>query len=419
MKEKKGRMHWRGLVGVGIMALSILGVAGCSTQSHQSPVQQTKSAIKEQAEQVKVNQSTDDKLEVLAKNSQAKLKKTKSKYNDEVTGKSAPNMTAKLNRALNRKHFVGTALVVKNNKVVFQKGYGYADYGLKRKNTAKSLYQINSVQKSLTAILVMKAEQKGLLSLDDKLNKYYPQLKNSDQVTLRQMLDMHSGITGTVSSSKALTEDQMVNYGVKNATVDTKRIGQWSYAPINYLILSGILTKVTHQSYYKLYYNTLINPLKLHYSGFMELDNEQKTGTKGYGGPLIRDYQNPNTESPATLDSLLGTGNAYMSDGDLYQAERAVVTNQIVSQDAANNLHGVGTDINYAGGLYRMKDNSGYYSHGVGNYYESTVAISPDGKDAVVLMSNYFEKRIMDPVWSTEQTAIDTYKEIHEQSTLN
>ena len=70
-----------------------------------------------------------------------------------------------MRRAINRLGIKGSVLVTSNMKPVLN----YAT-----NNSTDTSYLINSVQKSMTAAMVMREVQKGKLSLKDKLSKYYP-----------------------------------------------------------------------------------------------------------------------------------------------------------------------------------------------------------------------------------------------------
>ena len=61
-------------------------------------------------------------------------------------------------------------------------------------NSTDTSYLINSVQKSMTAAMVMREVQKGKLSLDYKLSKYYPNVDGADSVKISNLLDMTSGL---------------------------------------------------------------------------------------------------------------------------------------------------------------------------------------------------------------------------------
>src|SRR5688572_24432680 len=71
--------------------------------------------------------------------------------------------------------FSGTALIAKGDDILLNKGYGYSNAGEKKVNTEASLFQIGSITKQFTAAIILLLEEKGKLSVNDKLSKYFPQ----------------------------------------------------------------------------------------------------------------------------------------------------------------------------------------------------------------------------------------------------
>ncbi|WP_299797378.1 serine hydrolase [uncultured Shewanella sp.] len=67
-----------------------------------------------------------------------------------------------------------TVLVFNQGKVIFSKGYGFANIEEGRAATPDTLYQIASVSKLVTATAVMRLYEQGLLQLDDDINQYLP-----------------------------------------------------------------------------------------------------------------------------------------------------------------------------------------------------------------------------------------------------
>ena len=73
--------------------------------------------------------------------------------------------------------------------------YGYADPKTKAAMTADVHQRIGSVTKTMTGTLLLQLAEKNLLSLDDPISKYIPGVPNGDQVTLRMLANMTSGVT--------------------------------------------------------------------------------------------------------------------------------------------------------------------------------------------------------------------------------
>jgi CubicO group peptidase (beta-lactamase class C family) len=62
---------------------------------------------------------------------------------------------------------------------------------------ANSSYLINSVQKELTAGLIMRAISENKFSLDDKVAKFYPNVPNAQNISVLNLLEMTSGLDPT------------------------------------------------------------------------------------------------------------------------------------------------------------------------------------------------------------------------------
>ncbi len=71
---------------------------------------------------------------------------------------------------------------------------GTTTFGGSTKVTPASLYQIGSNTKAFTAVAVLRLEARGKLSIDAPIGKYLPQYPAYAKLTLRQVLNMTSGL---------------------------------------------------------------------------------------------------------------------------------------------------------------------------------------------------------------------------------
>ncbi len=108
--------------------------------------------------------------------SSEKLKKIDSMATVVIRKKMAPGMQV---------------LVARDGKVVFRKSYGYHTYNKKQKVKNSDLYDLASLTKILGALpMIMKGEEDGKFTLEDKLGDLMPVLKgsNKDTVTVKEAL---------------------------------------------------------------------------------------------------------------------------------------------------------------------------------------------------------------------------------------
>jgi CubicO group peptidase (beta-lactamase class C family) len=90
--------------------------------------------------------------------------------------------------------FNGTILVAKHGEILLSRGYGYADFENKIDNTPDTVFPIASLSKSFTALSILQLEGQGKLSIDDRLNKYFDDFPNGDNITIHHLLTHSSGI---------------------------------------------------------------------------------------------------------------------------------------------------------------------------------------------------------------------------------
>lgn len=94
--------------------------------------------------------------------------------------------------------FNGVILITKNGETKYSKAYGYSNFETKTPITLKDNFRIQSNSKQITAVLILKAVEQGRIDLHSPIKKYLPELKQiwADTVTVHQLLNMSSGITG-------------------------------------------------------------------------------------------------------------------------------------------------------------------------------------------------------------------------------
>jgi len=102
---------------------------------------------------------------------------------------------ALMSRQLKKKTHPGfTVLVSREGKVLFSRAYGMADVKSKRANTPDTTFRIGSITKQFTAAAILLLQERGKLSVQDSLAKYYPKWPNGKDITLHHLLTHTSGL---------------------------------------------------------------------------------------------------------------------------------------------------------------------------------------------------------------------------------
>ncbi len=162
--------------------------------------------------------------------------------------------------------------VVKDEKLVFAKGYGCADEELQEQVTPNNLFRLASVSKLITAVAIMKLVENAKISLDTKvfgnegiLNEdRFLNIKDKrvEKITVRNLLNHSGGWTQHYGDlaflpktvSKAVGDPLPVNIDSYIKFVTTHRVhfepGSNSvYSNLGYLILGKVISKASGTDY--------------------------------------------------------------------------------------------------------------------------------------------------------------------------
>lgn len=291
-----------------------------------------------------------------------------------------------IDQDLKNANFTGTALLVKNGEIVLNQGYGFANSSKQWHNNAQTVYHIASSAKFLTAVLIGQAVANQQLSYDDHLDKYYPNIPNADQITIRDLLTMTSGLQQKLQPTTFTTEADNAQFSADNTNPTGAAIGSgrgWTYQPVNYRLLAGILMKITGQSFDTLTKQYFNQKYHLNVEDYDKFHSDDKAAL-GYQKSL----DTPTGVTEVEYQRETGTGNLAMSAGMLYRAYWLFFNGKYF----ANPLSLVEQHLpaHYTSGLYRYGDV--YTSHGIFNGYEPSAVIGKNGQDAVILLANQYYK---------------------------
>ncbi|RYD95944.1 MAG: serine hydrolase [Sphingobacteriales bacterium] len=163
-----------------------------------------------------------------------------------------------INRALTNWRIPGAAVcIVKDNKVVFMKGFGIKELGLNNKVDENTLFMIGSNTKAFTATALAMLANAKKLSLDDKVTKYIPEFKldskpATELATVRDLLCHRLGFQTfqgdfTFYNSNLSREDIISRMALLKAPYSFRT--RWGYTNSAFLTAGEIIPKVAKQNW--------------------------------------------------------------------------------------------------------------------------------------------------------------------------
>ena len=187
----------------------------------------------------------------------------------------------------NRK-MMGSVAISFNDSIIYTKTVGFANADTKTKINTDTKFRIGSVTKTYTAVLVLKAVEEGMLRLDDTLYTFYPQIKNAEKISIKQLLKHRTGIinfteiTGENSWEQAFhTEEEFIRFFV-NERSNFEPGTDFKYSNTNYVVLGFILERIYDKSFAEILVEKICRPLNLKNTYFSTETDETKNEALSY-----------------------------------------------------------------------------------------------------------------------------------------
>ena len=176
-------------------------------------------------------------------------------------------------------NFCGVVRVTKNDKLLCEVANGTISDDSDALITVDNQFAIGSVSKQFTAAAVMLLKEDGKLSVDDKIDKWFPDYKYAGTITVKNLLTMRSGIPDYANEYVSLNEYySRYNYS-ESATEEENRKAtrDWifsrnltfepdtktRYSNSNYFLLAEIVEKTSGISFTRFVKEKIFAPLKM------------------------------------------------------------------------------------------------------------------------------------------------------------
>jgi CubicO group peptidase (beta-lactamase class C family) len=239
--------------------------------------------------------------------------------------------------------FSGVVLVADKENVQFLKTFGFADWDNQTKNLIDTKFNIGSIGKLFTQILITQLIQEGKLNLTDNLKKLYPLYNNEydEKITVKHLLTFSAGLGDYFMIEEFNMHPD--NYRSIDALLSIIKKQPLLYEPgtsskysnSSYVVLGGIIEKLTGKSYQENLNEKILKPLAMNNSGFIYKDTKRTNTAKGFivnpDGTKESTYERvPSVPTPAggmysTVEDLLKLDRSLMSDNVLLNDEYKVL----------------------------------------------------------------------------------------------
>lgn len=194
----------------------------------------------------------------------------------------------------------GGVLLVDTPAGRYLKAAGVASLDDQRAVEVTDRFQIGSNTKAFTVILALLLQEEGVLSLDDSLREWLPDLAaripNGDQATLRQLAGNTSGIPDFADPlmqplinandqegiARAYTPAELVDFAIANGTPDFAPGEGWHYSSTNFILLGMAVEAAAGRPLAVLYQERIFDPLGMAATSYLEGSPAPGSSVDGY-----------------------------------------------------------------------------------------------------------------------------------------
>jgi len=292
------------------------------------------------------------------------------------------SVAQKLDQYLKDKDFNGTVLVTDKDRVVLNKGYGYADVQSEIENTPQTKYRIGSITKTVVATSILQLQEHGKLNIQDNVNKYIPLFPADKNITLYHLLTHTSGLPekgkGKVNAASRLN---LVTWIGKQQVAFPPGTG-WKYSDYNYMVLAYIIENISKKSLGEYVKENIFARADMHESGMGNMVPGEQHFTQGY-------QKKDNVLVPApklAMNWLYGCGEMYTTVGDMKKLDEAIINGKLLSEKSIQVMFTPSSEKKYAFSFYIYPDY--FHNHGVVAGWNTFNNFNKDKGTFVILFSN-------------------------------
>lgn len=273
--------------------------------------------------------------------------------------------------------FSGSIVIGRGNQIILEKAYGELNGYRFESNTR---FWISSTGKQFVSASVMRAQEKGLLDIDDGLSEFFPQVpEDKKTITIRQLLTHMSGFSQSYVSEQVFSGDEAASAILAEAAAGRPGEG-FRYSNSNFQLAAAIVEIVSGQGYQEFLRKEFLDPLGLENTGQAgSSQTAQVAPTRG--------------ELPIRLKiRYWGSQGMYSTASDLHKWARGLTTGKILSRESTEELFRPAATISVgfaAMGWFHSKTEAGIrliFTRGNDSYGPNSLIYYYPDKDVLIVV---------------------------------
>lgn len=179
-----------------------------------------------------------------------------------------------LNRWVRKNHVSSSVVSIENTKIHQVQNF------VSGSTDPQKLYGVGSISKTFVVATLLELQQENRINLDNPIGPYFPEYPRWGDITIRELLNMSSGIYNFTESSEfkileqkhyreKISPQKLIKIAYRQQDYFAPSRG-WHYSNTNYFLAGLIIEKVTHESLDHVYQRRFFQPLGLHHTYYSD-----------------------------------------------------------------------------------------------------------------------------------------------------
>ena len=241
--------------------------------------------------------------------------------------------------------FSGVVLVAENGKPIYHKAFGYREFANQTLLQTSDIFEMASVSKQFTAMIIMMLKEKGKLEYNDAVEKYLDIPYKG--ITIRHLLTHTSGLPDYQDimdkywdKTNVAGNADCIEYLNKYAPPKLFEPGaKYTYSNTGYLLLASIAEKASGKNFIELCRKWIFQKLKMRNTNIRTLEEKKATTNFAIGHIYVKERNNyvradsfPSSDYTIWLGNRKGPGRISSIAADLLVWDKALYTNKLIKQ---------------------------------------------------------------------------------------
>ncbi len=253
-----------------------------------------------------------------------------------------PEKLAKIDQTVREFHdkgrFGGAVLVADGGRIVYEKGFGWANAEWQVPNGPKVKYRLGSITKQFTSMIIMQLVSEGKVKLEGNITDYLPYYRKDtgSRVSVHHLLTHTSGIPSYTNSPRVRELQRMYVEspaqfvkGYCSGDLQWEPGTKYAYNNSGYFILGAIIEQVTGKKYEDVLQERIFTPLAMTDTGYDRPEKVIRNRASGYERALDGELQNA---AFLDMDLPYAAGSLYSTVEDLLKWDQALYTERLLPE---------------------------------------------------------------------------------------